>query len=64
MTPQMAKPSPLDEPVRLVIVMLLCVTSLWGGTMSVAVSCDGMVDPTNASDKSNVESTVVEGRTL
>src|SRR5438874_2099388 len=24
--------------------MSLCVTSLWGGTMSVAVSCDGMVD--------------------
>ena len=32
--------------------------------MAVSVSCDGMVDPTNASDKSNVESAVVEGRTL
>lgn len=32
--------------------------------MSVPVSCDEMVDPTNASDISNVESAVVEGRTL
>jgi hypothetical protein len=32
--------------------------------MSVPVSCDGMVDPTNATDPSNVESAVVEGRTL
>jgi hypothetical protein len=34
------------------------------GRMSVPVSCDGMVDPTNASDKTNVQSAVVEGRTL
>jgi hypothetical protein len=32
--------------------------------MSVQVSCAGMVDPTNATDKSNVQSAVVEGRTL
>lgn len=32
--------------------------------MSVPVSCDGMVDPTNATDKANVQSAVVEGRTL
>lgn len=32
--------------------------------MSVPVSCDGMVDPTNAVNKSNVQSAVVEGRTL
>src|SRR5262249_10480678 len=32
--------------------------------MSVPVSCNGVVDPTNATDKSNVQSAVVEGRTL
>jgi hypothetical protein len=32
--------------------------------MSVPVSCDGMVDPTNATDTSSVKSAVVEGRTL
>lgn len=32
--------------------------------MPVDVSCDGMVDPTDATEKSNVESAVVEGRTL
>jgi hypothetical protein len=32
--------------------------------MSVQVSCAGMVDPINATDKSNSESAVVEGRTL
>ncbi|REH43717.1 hypothetical protein BCF44_109260 [Kutzneria buriramensis] len=32
--------------------------------MSVQVSCAGMVDPVNAVNKSNVQSAVVEGRTL
>lgn len=32
--------------------------------MSVPVSCDGMVNPANASGASNVQSAVVEGRTL
>jgi hypothetical protein len=32
--------------------------------MSAPVSCDGMVDPTNATNKSDVQSAVVEGRTL
>jgi hypothetical protein len=32
--------------------------------MSVQVSCAGMVDPVNAANKSNVQSAVVEGRTL
>jgi hypothetical protein len=32
--------------------------------MSVQVSCDELVDPSNATDKSNVQSAVVEGRTL
>ncbi|GAA3431757.1 hypothetical protein GCM10018954_013580 [Kutzneria kofuensis] len=32
--------------------------------MSVQVSCAGMVDPVNATNKSNVQSAVVEGRTL
>lgn len=32
--------------------------------MSVPVSCDGMVDPTNATNTSNIQSAVVEGRTL
>jgi hypothetical protein len=32
--------------------------------MSVPVSCEGMLDPTNATDKANVQSAVVEGRTL
>jgi hypothetical protein len=30
----------------------------------VPVSCEGMVDPTNATNKSDVQSAVVEGRTL
>jgi len=32
--------------------------------MSVPVSCEGMVDPTNATNASNVQSAVVEGRTI
>jgi len=32
--------------------------------MSVSVSCAGMIDPTNATGNSNVQSAVVEGRTL
>jgi hypothetical protein len=32
--------------------------------MPVEVSCAGMVDPVNAVNKSNVQSAVVEGRTL
>lgn len=32
--------------------------------MAVEVSCAGMIDPTDATDKANVESAVVEGRTL
>ncbi len=32
--------------------------------MPVPVTCDGSVDPTNATDKANVQSAVVEGRTL
>jgi len=32
--------------------------------MPVSVSCEGMVDPTNATNISNVQSAVVEGRTL
>jgi hypothetical protein len=32
--------------------------------MPVQVSCEDLVDPTGATDKSNVESAVVEGRTL
>jgi hypothetical protein len=32
--------------------------------MSVEVSCEDLVDPKAATDKSNVESAVVEGRTL
>ena len=32
--------------------------------MSTPVSCDEMVDPADATDKSNVQSAVVDGRTL
>ncbi|QUQ67190.1 hypothetical protein [Kutzneria sp. CA-103260] len=32
--------------------------------MSVQVSCSGMIDPVDAINKSNVQSAVVEGRTL
>jgi hypothetical protein len=32
--------------------------------MSVEVSCENLVDPNAATEKSNVQSTVVEGRTL
>jgi hypothetical protein len=32
--------------------------------VSVQVSCEDLVDPTAATDKANVESAVVEGRTL